>query len=178
MRAMKVWLGGVMLGGVLFAAHAALGASAPLMGGAIQFWVTPSQTGNGGHVLVTGVIGDYGKAQNATAAGKPISRKSPYKELVLKNGTILINLAKYDKAQNNANPTMYNKANCSAYLIVSAPAAIMSGTGAYKGITGTVTLHAENAVLLPKTKKGSCNENANPLNNYVAINGAGTVKFS
>lgn len=70
MRAVKVWLGAVVLGGVLFAANAALGASAPLMGGAIQFWVTPSQTGNGGQVLITGVIGDYGKARNATAAGK------------------------------------------------------------------------------------------------------------
>jgi len=177
MRAMKVLLGAVILGGVLFSATAALGASPPMMGGAIQLWVTPSPTGNGGQVLITGVIGDYGKGQNVTAAGKP-SKKSPYKDLMLKKGTILINLTKFQQAQNNANPTMYNKSNCSAYLTVSAPAAILSGTGAYKGITGIVTLRAEDAVLLPRTKKGACNENGNPVNDYLVVNGTGTVKFS
>jgi hypothetical protein len=177
MRAVKILLGVVLLCGLLFGATAALGSSAPMMGGAVQFWVTPSPTGNGGQVLITGAIGDYGKAQNVTAAGKAAPKKSAYKDLMLKNGTILINLTKYMQAQNNANPTMYNKINCSAYLSVSAPATIVSGTGAYKGIRGTVTLHAENAALLPKTKKGSCNENANPVNDYVAVNGSGTVTF-
>lgn len=178
MRAVKVLIGAVMLGGVLFGANAALAANPPMMGGAIQVWVTLSPTGNGGQVLITGVIGDYGKAQNVTAAGKPISKKSVYKDLMLKNGSILINLTKYQKAQNNANPIMYNKSNCSAYVITSAPAPILSGTGAYKGITGTVTLRGEDAVIMPRTKKGTCNENANPVDDYFVVNGAGTVKFS
>jgi hypothetical protein len=54
----------------------------------------------------------------------------------------------------------------------------LSGAGAYDGITGTVTLHSENAVILPKTKKGACNENANPVDNYIEVTGTGTIKFS
>ena len=89
------------------------------------------------------------------SSGKPISKKSSYKELILKKGTILISLAKINAALNNANPTIYNKSDCSAYLTVSAPAPILSGTGAYAGITGTLHFSAENAFLLAKTKKGS-----------------------
>ena len=59
MRAVKVLLGAAMLGGALFGASTALGASAPMMGGAVQVWVTPSLTGNGGgKVLITGALAD------------------------------------------------------------------------------------------------------------------------
>jgi hypothetical protein len=115
MGAAKVLLSAALVVGVLFAAGAALGANAPIMaGGAVQLWVTPSPTGNGkgGRVLITGVIGDYGKARNATPAGKPTAKTSPYKDLLLKHGTILIDLTRYQKAENDANPTMYNKTNC------------------------------------------------------------------
>lgn len=177
MRAAKRVLCAVVVGGVLFAANAALGAHAPVTGGAIQIWVTPSQTGNGGQVLITGVIADYGNARNVTATGKPAPKQSPYRDLLLKHGTILVNLAKYQKAENNADPAMYNKTDCSAYLAVSAPVSILSGTGAYDGITGTLTLRSENALILPKTAKGACNQNANPVTTYVKVTGAGTVKF-
>jgi hypothetical protein len=177
MRAVKVLLGAVILGGVLLGANAAPGAGAPMTGGAIELWITPTTSGGTGHVLVTGVVGDYGKSENATAAGKLISNKSPYKDLILKHGTILINLTEYSNAENEAKPTMFNTANCSSYLTVSAAAQIMSGTGSYKGITGTLALSADTAVLLPKTKKGACNENANPLDGYLSVSGTGTVKF-
>ncbi len=65
MRGAKVLLGAVMLGGVLFGASAASAASSPMMGGAIQVWVTPSVSGHGGgKVMVTGAIADYGTGQN------------------------------------------------------------------------------------------------------------------
>jgi len=89
----------------------------------------------------------------------------------------LLDLKNYETAMNNANPTMYNRSTCSAYLTVSAPVQLLSGTGAYKGITGTVTLHAENAALLPRTKNGACNGNGNPVRSYITISGSGTVKL-
>lgn len=177
MRAVKVVLGAVMLGAVLLGANTALGAGAAMKGGAIELWITPSPSGGDGHVLVTGVVGDYGKSENATAAGKLISHKSPYKELILKHGTILLNLTEYSQAENEAKPTMFNTSNCTSYLTVSAAAQIMSGTGAYRGITGTVALSAETAALLPKTRKGACNESANPLDDYLTVSGTGTVTF-
>jgi hypothetical protein len=33
-------------------------------------WVTPSPKGSGGTIVITGAIGDYGKAFNASSAGK------------------------------------------------------------------------------------------------------------
>lgn len=180
MRGMKLLLGAVMLGGVLFGANAAFGASAPMMGGAIQVWVTPSLSGNGGgKVLVTGALADYGTGQNENAAGKA-DTKGTYKRLVLKHGTIFINLTKFATANRNANPTMYNKSDCSVVIDVSAPAAIVSGTGAYAGITGSVNLTAKFAFILPKTNKGTCNEsnNANPIDQYGVVTGSGTVKIS
>jgi hypothetical protein len=156
MRATKVVrgvvLGAVMLVGTVFGASAALGVTAPMKGGVIQFWVTPSPTGNGGQVLITGVIGDYGKAQNVTAAGKPVSKKSSYKDLMLKKGTILINLRPYQKAQNNAKPAMYNKSTCSAYLIVSAPAPIVSGTPATNQ-NGRVQRECQSGERLPRGQR-------------------------
>ena len=98
----------------------------------------------------------------------------------MKHGTIFINLTKYATANRNANPTMYNKSDCSAVIDVAAPAAIVSGTGAYAGITGSVILTGKFALILPKTKKGTCNasNNANPLDQYGVVTGSGTVKFS
>jgi hypothetical protein len=180
MRGVKVFVGAVMLGGVLFGATAAFGASAPMMGGAIQVWVTPSPSGNGGgKVMVTGALADYGTGQNENAAGKA-DTKGTYKRLLLKHGTVLINGTKFATANNNANPTMYNKSDCSAVVDVSAPAAIVSGTGAYAGITGSVTLTARFAFILPKTKKGTCNESnsATPLDQYGVVTGSGAVKFT
>jgi hypothetical protein len=180
MGGVKAVLGVVALGGVLFGATAAFGASAPMVGGVIQVWVTPSPnagSGSGGQVLMTGAIADFGKTQSVNASGKPIPTKSGYKELVLKRGTIIISLVKFNAALKNANPTMFNRSDCSGYFAISAPASILSGTGAYAGITGTLHFSADNAFLLPKTKTGSCNQNANPMNSYLSVNGTGTVKF-
>jgi hypothetical protein len=54
-----------------------------------------------------------------------------------------------------------------------------SGTGAYKGIAGSVDLTATGALILPM-KNGSCNtsNNANPVAGYGFITGTGSVSFS
>ena len=179
MRAVKVLLGGVMLGGALFATATALATSAPMKGGAVQVWVTPSLSGNGGgKVMITGALADYGTGENTNAVGTA-ETKGTYKRLVLKYGTIFINLTKFAAANRNANPTMYNKSDCSAVIDINAPAAIVSGTGDYTGITGSITLTAKYAFILPKTKKGTCNESnsANPIDQYGVVTGSGTVKF-
>jgi hypothetical protein len=171
--ALPVLLGGLFLGG-----EAALGAASP-SGGTIQLWVTPTNNGNGGgKVLITGVVGDYGIGQNVNSSGQP-SKKGSYKKLLLKKGTILVNVTQFGTAQNNVNPPI-NNSNCSTTFNVSAPIQIVSGTGAYAGITGTVNLTAQFGAVLPKTKSGSCNtsNNSNPLNQYTSITGSGTVSFS
>ena len=67
-------------------------------------------------------------------------------EALLRKGTIVVNLKQFNTAVNNANPTV-NPSNCSASLMTSAPVPIVSGTGAYAGITGSFTLNAEYGAL-------------------------------
>jgi hypothetical protein len=138
-------------------------------GGAIQVWVTPSLTNNGGgKILITGAIGDNGitkKGKNSNMA-------------VLKKGTITVNLKQFNAAGNSANPTI-NQSSCSGSFSYSAPVPIVSGTGAYAGITGSFNLTGQFAFILPRTKSGSCNtsNNANPISQYASVMGSGSVNL-
>ncbi len=168
--ALPVLLAGLFLGGV--AAFAQSPSS-----GAIQVWVTPGNNGSGGKVLITGVVGDYGASQKSNSSGQP-NKNGNYQKLLLKKGTILVNITQFNQGLNNAN-TPLNKTNCSTTFNVSAPVQFVSGTGAYVGITGSFNLDAQFGAILPQTKSGSCNtsNNSNPVSQYASIIGSGTVSF-
>ncbi len=172
----------LLLGGSLFASEAAFGASTPA-NGAIKVFVVPSGNGGGGPVVITGVIGDYGGSTNANASGKP-QKKGGYELLLLKKGTILVNGSQFNKATKNAQPTDFNQTTCSGTVVASAPAPIVSGTKAYSGITGSLTLTATFAFVGPfytsGSKKGQCNTSnngPNPPGIFASITGTGTVSF-
>jgi len=133
--------------------------------GSIQVWLTPSFTGHGGKILITGAIADYG-----------ITKGKKSGKVVLRKGTITVNLSQFNTAMNNVNPTI-NPTNCSTSFTTTAPVPIVSGTGAYTGITGSFTLNAQYAAILPKSKSGSCNtsNSAEPLTQYASIIGSGSV---
>ncbi len=157
----------VLFLGLTFGSAAAF-AQSSTSGGNIQVWITPSLTGNGGgKILITGAIADYG-----------ITKGNKTGKAVLKKGTITVNLKQFNTATNNVNPTI-NPSNCSTSFSASAPVPIVSGTGAYAGITGSFTLTAQFAFILPKTKSGSCNtsNSANPLSQYGSVSGTGTVSL-
>jgi hypothetical protein len=149
--------------------------------GAIKMWVSPSPTTttkHPGHVLITGVIGDYGPSVSATSTGKPVKKKSVYTLLKLKHGTILVNTKALNSAGSNATPTI-NSTNCSISIAATAPVQIVKGTGAYAGINGTVTFSVNIAAVLPKTKSGSCTHKTatKPLDTYGSFVGSGTVSY-
>jgi hypothetical protein len=177
MRLAKTALGVAVLGSLLFSGVSAFGATAPA-GGTIKVWDTPNGNGSGGTIVITGAIGDYGKTVNVNSAGKN-DKKGNYTKLVLKKGTILVNSTQFAAASNNAQPTDFNAVTCSASIIVSAPNPIASGTKAYTGITGSVTITATFAFVGPFTKSGKCNasSNAQPSTFYGSITGSGTVSF-
>ncbi len=156
----------VLMGGLTLASAAA-SAQSSSSGGSIQVWLTPSLTGNGGKILITGAIADYGLTKGKKSG-----------QAVLKKGTIKVNLKQFNAATNAVNPTI-NPLNCSTSFTASAPVPIVSGTGAYAGITGSFTLTAQYAFILPKTKSGSCNtsNNANPISQYGSVSGSGTVSL-
>ncbi len=164
----------------------ASGSSTPT-GGAIKVWVTPANntttTKHPGKVMFTGAVGDYGLSVNATATGKPSSKKSSYKLLKLKHGTILVNVsavnsavnAAFTKAAHTINPT-----NCSISVSASAAVPIIKGSGAYVGITGSATFAINYAAILPKAKSGSCTmkTTSKSLATYSSFIGTGTVSYS
>jgi hypothetical protein len=54
---------------------------------------------------------------------------------------------------------------------------LSGGTGKYKGISGSGTFTFTDIGIAPKTKKGACNENANPIANQQVIAASGSVKL-
>jgi hypothetical protein len=151
--------------------------------GPIKVWVTPAgqntTTKTPGKILITGAIADYGTVISTNAAKKPTAKGS-YKLLRLKNGTILVDGAPLNTALTAAKPSTFNTSNCSAIFGATAPVTLGSGTGAYAGISGTVTITATFAFIGPKTKNGDCTmkTSAEPISTYSAISGSGTVNFS
>jgi hypothetical protein len=177
MRIAKTALG-VVLGSLLLSSASAFGATAPV-GGSVKVFITPSPNPNGsggGTIVLTGAIGDYGKTEKVNAAGKP-DKKGTDNELLLKKGTILVNLAQVRAAGNSAQPSDYNPATCSATIVFTAPVTIVSGTKLYAGITGTVPVTETEAFVLPFKKNGTCNMNANPVAAWATVIGGGTVSF-
>ena len=161
---------------MVIGAPAAVGAPA---GGSVQIWGTPSLTSNGGGTfLLTGAIAGAAKATKTNASGKP-SKTGQYSVLKFGTGTILVDRRKLSKALKHvASPTTFNSTTCSGSFTASAPLPIVSGTGAYAGISGIVKTKISFALVFPLTN-GKCNPNTNakPLGQFATISGNGTVSF-
>lgn len=172
----------IAIGTVISPMSGALAATVPPVHGTVQVWVNPGN-GNGGTVNLTGAIGDAGTAEPANSLGQIVhgaKGNANYRLLELTKGWILVNITQFNQATNNPNatPTVFNKSNCSVVFTGKAPVQFVHGTGAYVGITGTVELSFVFAGTMPRTAKGTCNENANPIGpggGYNAISGSGTV---
>jgi hypothetical protein len=180
MRVVKATLGVAVLGGMLFVSSTALAASTPA-GGTVNVFATPGN-GAAGTIVITGAIGDFGPTRSMNQNGTPNPNGNLVK-LILKKGTIEVNITTINALSNKIQPTV-NPMTCSGQLSVSAPATLFNGTGLYKGIAGTVHLTETFAFILPTVtsgaKKGQCNESnsAQPIAQYVAVIGTGTVHFS
>ena len=168
----------VVLCVVSLSAGVALGQSGT--SGSIKVWVNLPVTSNGNApnpIVITGVIGDYGTAISVNGKGKSDANGN-FERIRLKKGKFTVNGTAVNQALNNASPSDFNSATCSASITagpVTIPIVDGSGTGAYSGISGSVTLNADLAFVGPKTKSGSCNMKANPLAGFGVITGTGTV---
>ena len=117
---------------------------------------------NKANILITGAIGDNGTTVEVNAAGKP-SSKGNYELLKLTKGTLLVNATAFNNAVGSI-PTVtpdFDAATCSGSGTTTAPVTFVSGTKAYKGVSGTVNLTATLAFYGPYyikgPKKGTCN---------------------
>jgi hypothetical protein len=149
--------------------------------GQIQAFGTPALNGGPGTVLITGAIGDYGKTLKINKAGQQ-DPKGTYSLLELSKGTIVTDGAPLQKriqagsARANLSPV-----SCSLEGSVTAPEPIISGTGAYAGITGTLQVTFTFAELAPTytsgPKKGHCDTSNGPDATFATTRSSGTVSF-
>ena len=168
-----------LLACLILGASVALGAgsSGTPAGGRIQLFVQPGKTQGNGKILFTGAVGDYGSSHSVSGTGG-----KKFGTATLTKGTITLDLTAVSKKANNASPTV-DAATCSGSISVSAAAPIVSGTGLYAGIHGTVKI-TESFGFIGSTyksgpKKGQCNmsNSAPTVAQMASVYGSGTVSF-
>ena len=163
---------------LVFGLSGAVASGATTPGGTIRIFSDQSNdTNNGatGPIVITGAIGDYGTATSIDQNGK-VDALGNYVKVVLKKGTFEINSVAFDAAATKEQPTV-SSSNCSEYLAASGSVTLFAGTGAYKGIGGSLNVTVTFAGIGPKLKNGTCNQanSAQPLTIYGTITGSGTV---
>jgi len=176
-------LGTAILAGTLFGSAVGFGATAPTTprtGGVVNVFAASSGSAKPGTVVLIGAIGDSGSTTNVNANGK-VDPKGDYVKLGLKAGTITVDLTALYTLLGTSTPS-FTAATCSASFGATSPVPVTGATGAYRGISGTVTLTFTVAVVLPRfakgSKKGQCNLSGNPTGEQGLITGSGTVAFS
>lgn len=94
--------------------------------------------------LLTGAIGDYGPAVAVYPDGKVDQDHSNEMELNLSRGTFRLNIAQLEKEflahALQHHPTYPATCSVSDSITVPTPIVAGSGTGAYRGVTGTFTI--------------------------------------
>jgi hypothetical protein len=152
------------------------------VGGAIRIWATPALNGAGASIVITGAIGDYGKALSVNANGTA-NPNGNYVKITLHRGGFTVNSTTLNQKSNNAQP-IANMTTCSAWLSVSGPVTLSAGTGLYKGISGTVNVTQTFAFIIRRyaigAHAGQCNmsQKAQPVATWASIVGSGNVSFA
>jgi hypothetical protein len=124
--------------------------------------------GNLGTDIVTGAITDHGIDQQGVADG------GIYNRLVLSKGSFEISTVNL-----RANFPPVNPTTCSSdgTETVAVPIVGGSGTGAYKGISGTFQITVTFASILPRLANGQCNTNATQYPGIEISKGSGHVSY-
>jgi hypothetical protein len=157
----------------------AVASSAPTpAGGTIHVYIsTAGRSTTVAPILVTGAIGDFGRATTVDRTGK-VDANGAYRRVTLSKGTFTIDARVFDANLAKLRPS-FNATTCSEFFTGSGPATLSKGTGLYKGVTGTARLTETIATLLPRLSNGACDHRAGaqPISEYSFVTGAGPVRF-
>ena len=126
--------------------------------------------------ILTGAVGDFGPAVSVYPDGKVDPEHDHDLSLRLTRGSFLVNEAALDQRIVTAyRHWPANPATCSGSITVTAAAPVVasSGTGAYRGISGSFNL---NATLDEIDVKPVCNGTSAFRAQVVVITGSGTVR--
>jgi hypothetical protein len=126
-------------------------------------------------VVLSGAVGDYGKAQSVNPDGSVNNKHDSQLNLVLSRGSFRLSIAGLDKKLVAAMARLrIDTTTCSGNASVSSPAPVIagSGTGSYQGIGGTFML---TATLDEVYQPAGCSETSPYLAQVIVITGSGMV---
>ena len=151
-------------GGLVGAAQA----SAQSTGGVFQVHEYDPPTDHPGTIFLTGAISDHG-LDLARFAGP----HHTYNKLMLTKGSFEVNVGKVKSHQH------LDKRSCTLLVQGSGRVPIVkgSGTGAYRGITGTTRAKTGFVGAFPKKPNGSCNTNFPPKARFGWVSAVGRVSL-
>ncbi len=156
----RITLGSALVAslGAGFLGSTALAAPPPTSGTITVNGIVPL-VGKSGPFVITGAINDAGTSPVSSGAQSVV---------LLSKGTITVNAG-------NSNPTFnVDPKTCVVSGTSTSPVKIVKGTGAYQGITGTLTttftVHG-----IARKVKGSCTQDAPPLGGYAEISATGPI---
>jgi hypothetical protein len=126
--------------------------------------------------VVTGAVGDYGPAVTVSPDGKVDSRHTSDLELNLTHGSFRLSIADIDKkfVRVTSHEPIY-PSTCSDFMTVTAAVPIVagSGTGSYRGISGSFTMTITTAEVNAKP----CHQVTGFLWQIFVMAGPGTVSL-
>ena len=155
--------------------------AATTKGGVIYFDVTPNNSATY-PIVITGAFADYGTATTINQNGT-VDANGNFVKIALKQGGFEVNSTTLNKKASSTPPTFNSTTNCSYSFNVSGPISLSNGTGAYKGISGTLSMTESFSAILPRytsgKHKGQCNEgnSVTPVASGGIISGSGKVSF-
>jgi hypothetical protein len=141
--------------------------AAPKVHGTIQIVAVSTSTAENavGDDIVIGAIVDHGHDHGVG--------NTNFQKIVLAKGSFEVNAAKLNRS-------FKVHVDAKACTITGAGVGrnmpVLRGTGAYKGISGTITLHGS-FTDIGKIVKGTCDEQAQPVAGTTVIQGSGTVSY-
>jgi hypothetical protein len=126
--------------------------------------------------IVSGAVGDYGPAVTVYPDGKIDPQHTSNIELILTRGTFRLSIASIDKkfVKATSHEPIYPR-TCSDFISVTAGVPVVpgSGTGAYRGISGSFTMTGT----LNEVEARPCHPAAAFLWQIITLAGPGTVSF-
>jgi hypothetical protein len=125
--------------------------------------------GNLGTVILTGALTDHGKDHQGVAGGGAINK------LVFSKGSFEVNVGNLGKKL----VFPVDPKTCSSAGSATAPVPIVkgTGTGAYRGISGTLKTTAAIASIVPRLKNGKCNTTATQYPGVLLASSSGAVSY-
>jgi hypothetical protein len=159
------------LGGCM--ASAAAHQPAQVRSGTEQIWVSdfsPATLAAPTEVVATGLFTDAG---HVTGKG-PIDKGAIF-DIRLSRGVIVAN--KWHKAHLHYH---LDTSTCLVTLSATGSLSLVSGTGAYKGVSGSLAISGHEYAVLPRLRNGTCNQSASTalLGAAGMIAGTGKVTIS